>query len=53
MRQLEVRAIVRENYEKHGHLIARLDVLILGPEERRVASIQHTIIYEPRHVREV
>ncbi len=49
---LEARARVHENYEQKGHLFVVLDVLILGPTERAVASIRHTAIYEPRQVRD-
>ena len=49
--KLEARAIVRDNYENKGHLFVELDVLIVGPDDRNIASIRHTAIYEPRQVR--
>jgi len=44
---LSARARVRANYEKKGHRFVDLDVLVLA-NERPVAQVVHTAIYEPR-----
>lgn len=46
----ETRAVVAENVEEKGHLIARLDVAVLS-RGRPIMAGMHEAIYEPRQVR--
>lgn len=48
--ELEVRAVVADNIETKGHLMAVLDVQMLS-SERFIMSCRHWAIYEPRQVR--
>ena len=44
------RAIVSAEWEHKGHRFVRLDVVILTADERVVARVDHTAIYQPRRV---
>jgi hypothetical protein len=47
---LTVRAIVAANYERKGHRMVDLDVLVLANDQVPLAQIAHTAIYRPRQV---
>jgi acyl dehydratase len=44
------RGIVSAEWEHKGHRFVRLDVVILTGDERVVARVDHTAIYEPRRI---
>ena len=44
------RAIVSTEWEHKGHRFVRLDVVIVTADERVVARVDHTAIYQPRRV---
>ncbi len=46
---LSLRGRVREAYERKGHEIVVLDLVLLGPDERIHALVEHTAIVRPRH----
>ena len=45
---ITARALVSAEWEHKGHRFVRLDVIVVTPDGRVVAHIDHTAIYEPR-----
>jgi acyl dehydratase len=48
--ELEVRARVADNYERKGHRLVDLDVLVIANGKVPVAKILHTAVYQLRQV---
>ena len=47
---LSVRATVTDNYERKGHRFVDMDCLVLAANERPVAQVKHTAIYQLRQM---
>ena len=50
--ELSVRARVADNYERKGHRLVDLDVLIIANGKTAVAQVAHTAVYQLRHLAE-
>lgn len=48
--RLQTRSTLRELFDRKGHRFVRLDVLLLGDNERPVMHVDHTAIYDIRVV---
>lgn len=48
--EFSVRACVTANYERKGHRLVDLDVLVIANGRTAVARVAHTAIYRPRQV---
>jgi hypothetical protein len=48
--ELEVRARVADNYERKGHRLVDLDVLVVAQGTRPIARIMHTAVYRLRQL---
>ncbi len=46
------RAKILANYERKGHKLVDLDVLVVANERTPIARVQHTAIYLPRQLAE-
>jgi hypothetical protein len=50
---LTTRARVLANYDRKGHKIAELDVLVVANDRTPIARVRHAAIYRPRQLAEL
>jgi acyl dehydratase len=51
--EVSTRGRIRERFERKGHQLVVLDVLVVANRDRVVQQVRHTAIYEPRLEREM